>query len=56
MYADGADGIVDLQLFIDELNAENNDEPGNEADAGSAEGIDHVASCRNGNEASQRAI
>ena len=54
--ADGADGVVDLQLFIDEFDAKNNDEPGYEADAGSAEGVDHIAPCRYSHQAGQRSV
>lgn len=56
VYADGADGVVDLQLFIDEFDAKNNDESGYEADAGSAEGVDHIAPCRYSHQAGQRSV
>ena len=56
VHGNSADRVINLDNVIKEFNGEDAEHTGNDADDGSAERINHIAACGNGNQTSQSTV
>ena len=56
VHGNSADRVIDLDNIIKKFNGEDAEHTGNDADDGSAERINHIAACGNGNQTGQGTV